>query len=84
LSLFDLAGLVGVVMILGGYAAAQLHRLDPVKAPALVLNFVGASLVLVSLVRAFNLSAFIVEAVWALIALGGLIRIALRSRSMRR
>jgi hypothetical protein len=44
------------------------------------MNFVGASLVLVSLTRAFNLSAAIVESAWALIALAGLIRLLLRRR----
>lgn len=80
MSLFDITGLVGVALMLGAYAAAQLHRLDPLKAPALALNFVGACLVLVSLTRAFNLPAAIVEASWALIALFGLVRIALKSR----
>jgi len=80
LSVFDLAGLAGVAMILGAYAAAQLHRLNPVKAPALILNLVGASLILVSLTRAFNLSAAIVEGAWVLIALACLIRIVLRRR----
>jgi hypothetical protein len=80
LGVFDLAGLAGVAMILGAYAAAQLHRLNPVKAPALILNLVGASLILVSLTRAFNLSAAIVEGAWVLIALASLIRIVLRRR----
>jgi hypothetical protein len=80
LGLFDLAGLAGVAMILGAYAAAQLRRLDPVEAPALALNLVGASLILVSLIGSFNLSAAIVEGAWALIALAGLVRILLRPR----
>ena len=80
MNLSDLAGLVGVGLMLAAYGAAQLRRLDPLKAPALVLNFIGAGLVLVSLTRAFNLPAAIVEGAWALIALLGLIRIALRRR----
>lgn len=80
MSLFDIAGLVGVAMMLGAYAAAQLGRLDPVKAPALALNLCGACLVLASLSRNFNLPAAVVEAAWALVALFGLIRIALRRR----
>ena len=80
MSLFDVAGLAGVALMLGAYAAARFHRLDPIKAPALALNFVGACLVLVSLSRSFNLPAAIVEAAWALIALFGLVRRALRRR----
>jgi hypothetical protein len=74
---FDLLGLVGVVLILAGYAAATMGRLHPKGAPSLAINFVGASLILLSLTRSFNLSAAIVEGAWALIALAGLIRLGL-------
>jgi hypothetical protein len=76
----DIAGLVGVVAILVGYALATAGRFDPKGAPSLAVNFVGASLILLSLSQKFNLSAAIVEGAWALIALVGLIRIALGRR----
>lgn len=65
-------------MMLGAYAAAQIGRLDPVKAPSLLLNLVGSCLVILSLLRTFNLSAFLMEAAWALVALFGLIRVLIR------
>ncbi|MGH6987653.1 MAG: CBU_0592 family membrane protein [Caulobacteraceae bacterium] len=74
----DLAGLAGVAMILFAYAGVQLGRLDPLKAPSLLLNLAGAALILVSLLAAFNLAAFLMEAAWAAIALFGLIRLALK------
>ena len=74
---FDVVGLVGVATILVGYALATMGRLPPKGAPSLVVNFVGASLILLSLTQKFNLSAAIVEAAWALIALVGLIRLGL-------
>jgi hypothetical protein len=76
MSAYDIAGLIGVVLILAGYAAATLGSLHPKGWPSLAINFVGASLILLSLTRNFNLSAAIVEGAWALIALIGLIRIA--------
>jgi hypothetical protein len=76
MSLYDIAGLIGVALILIGYAAATMGRLHPKSAPSLAINFVGASLILLSLTRAFNLSAAIVEGAWALIALVGLVRLA--------
>lgn len=79
MSAFDVAGVVGVVLVLAAYAAAQLHRLDPTKPPALLANLAGASLILLSLSQAFNLSAAIVEGAWALIALFGLVK-TLRAR----
>lgn len=70
----DAAGLVGVVMILAAYAAATLGRLDSKQPLSLIANFAGASLILLSLSRAFNLSAVVMEAAWALVALVGLVR----------
>jgi hypothetical protein len=78
LSPFDWAGVVGVVLMLVAYAGAQLDRLDPTRAPALLMNLAGSSLVLLSLWRVFNLSAALMEAAWALIALFGLARLIRR------
>lgn len=76
----DVAGLVGVVLMVAAYVAAQLHKLDPAQAPSLVMNLAGACLVMTSLIFTFNLSAFLIEAVWAAAALFGLARLALRKR----
>ena len=80
LTLLDIGGVIGVLMMLFAYAAAQLHRLDPTKAPSLILNFVGSSLVLASLFQKFNLAAALMEGAWALVALFGLIRVMLARR----
>jgi len=74
LNWFDLAGFVGVVLIVIGYLLLQLNKL-PSAAPAYsLLNAIGAFLVMVSLVFDFNLSAFLMEAFWFLISLFGLFR----------
>jgi hypothetical protein len=83
MNLFDVAGLVGVALILAGYAAATMWRLHPKSAASLLINFLGASLILLSLTRAFNLSAAIVEAAWALIALVGLVRLGVARLAKR-
>jgi hypothetical protein len=72
---WDAAGLAGVLVILVAYAAATMGRLDPKRALSLWANFVGASLILLSLSRAFNLSAVAMEGSWALVSLIGLLRI---------
>jgi hypothetical protein len=77
----DAGGLLGVAITVIAYAGAALGRLDPRKAPSLLCNFVGASLILVSLAKDFNLSSVVMEGVWALVALVGLARLALRRRS---
>ena len=77
----DAAGLLGVLLILLAYAGAALGRLDAERPLPLLLNLVGAGLILWSLLTAdFNLSATVMEAAWALVALVGLARWALRRR----
>ncbi len=72
LSWFDLAGFVGVVLIVIAYLLLQLNKL-PSSAPSYsLLNAVGALLVMISLLFDFNLSAFLMEVFWLLISLYGL------------
>ncbi len=73
----EAGGVLGVLLILAAYAGAQLGRLDPRRAAALVMNLVGAGLILWSLAIHFNLAAVLMEAAWALVALYGLVRLAL-------
>jgi hypothetical protein len=80
MTLPDIAGLVGVLLILSAYALGQLGRLKMDTVPALLMNLIGAALVLLSLVFRFNLSAFLVEAAWALLSLFGLVKLALKRR----
>jgi hypothetical protein len=69
-----------VLTTLAAYALVQLHKIDAVRPPALWMNFLGSSLILVSLSQHFNLSAALIEGAWALISLGGLVWGALRRR----
>lgn len=77
MGLSDAVGLVGVLLFLTAYAGASLGKLDPTKVPALTMNAVGAVLVLYSLAYDFNLSAVVMESAWGLVALVGLLRVAL-------
>jgi hypothetical protein len=76
----DVAGLIGVAMMLVAYAGAQARKLDPLRSPALLMNLVGAGLVLLSLTAKFNLAAFMMEASWALVAAWGLVRLVMARR----
>jgi len=74
LDLFDLAGFIGVLLIVVAYLFLQLDKLPSSSPRYSLLNAAGALLIIVSLVFKFNLSAFIVEAFWFLISLLGLWR----------
>ncbi|MDO8295062.1 MAG: hypothetical protein Q7T19_01345 [Caulobacter sp.] len=71
----DAVGVIGVAMILIAYAGAALGRLDVKGALSLFANFLGASLILLSLFVDFNLSALLMEGSWALVSLVGLVRL---------
>ncbi len=73
----DILGVLGVLCILIAYAGATTRRLEATEAPALLLNLAGALLILVSLYFDFNLSAVLMEAAWALVAIYGLIQLVL-------
>ena len=77
---FDIAGLIGVGLMLAAYAGAQFRGLDPTRALSLLMNLVGAILILASLAKSFNLSAALMEGAWALVALFGLAKLAFRRR----
>ena len=80
----DLAGLIGVGLILAAYAGVQLERLDPRGLLAGFMNLIGALLILLSLAYDFNLSAVLMEGSWALFAAIGLIRTLMRRRASLR
>ena len=71
---YDLAGSVGVVLIVAAYLLLQLQRVAGTGLAYLLANAVGAALILLSLAFDFNLSAFLMEAFWLGISLFGLTR----------
>lgn len=69
---YDFAGNLGVLMMVIAYLMLQLDRLSSSSFTYLILNALGAVLVMLSLMFRFNLSAFLMEAFWLLISLFGL------------
>jgi hypothetical protein len=57
------------------YLLLQLDRLSSSSFTYLILNALGAVLVIVSLMVRFNLSAFLMEVFWLLISLFGLAKL---------
>ena len=70
----DLAGNLGVAMIILSYMGLQLERIDSRSILYSVLNGVGAVLVILSLLVEFNLSAFVIETFWVLISIYGIVK----------
>ena len=71
-SWYDLAGNIGVLMMVIAYLLLQVEKLSSASVTYLLMNAVGALLVILSLLFHFNLSAFLMEVFWLLISLFGL------------
>jgi hypothetical protein len=82
--LFDMIGFIGVLLIIIAYLLLQLDKLPSSSPRYSLLNAAGALLIIVSLIFAFNLSAFIVEVFWFLISLLGLWRSLISRKNSRR
>ena len=80
--LIDFIGNLGVVMIVVAYLLLQLDKLRSSDLSYSVLNAVGASLIVASLVVDFNLSALLMEVFWVLISFIGIGR-HLRLKTIR-
>lgn len=70
--LADIVGNIGVVCFLAGFFLLQKERLRHDDLVYLGLNLSGAVLLMGSLLIHWNLSAFLLEAAWALISMYGI------------
>lgn len=68
---YDFVGSIGVGIIILSYVSLQLEKIHSESLIYSLLNAVGASLIIVSLIYNFNFSAFVVEFFWLLISLFG-------------
>jgi hypothetical protein len=68
----DIIGNIGVVAFLAAFFLMQKGRISHIGLPYLSLNLAGAILLMISLLIHWNLSAFLLEAAWALISMYGI------------
>ena len=82
----DFVGNIGVVVLMVAYLLLPLNKLSSAGLAYSVLNAAGASLIIVSLLYDFNLSALLMEVFWVLISFVGIYRYfrlkALRSQTL--
>ena len=69
---YDFVGSIGVGIIIFTYILLQFEKIRSEYLAYSLLNALGASLIIVSLIYSFNFSAFIVEFFWLLISLFGI------------
>jgi hypothetical protein len=81
--LFDLAGFVGVLLIVIAYLLLQLGKIPSSSLSFSLLNAAGSLLIMLSLVFKFNVSAFLIEVFWFLISLIGLSKWVISRKQLR-
>lgn len=70
----DVVGIIGVGMIVLAYFLLSSERLTSQDRRYHLLNFVGAVLILLSLLVHWNLPSFVIEVIWIGVSLYGLWR----------
>ena len=68
----DFVGNLGVAILMITYLLLQLDKIKSANLSYSVLNAVGASLIVASLIVDFNLSALLMEVFWVLISFIGI------------
>jgi hypothetical protein len=77
---YDIPGLIGAASIIVAYLLLQMNKLKPDGAPYLLMNILGALLIIISLIFSWNLAAFIIEIFWLLISIFGLMKYLIRTK----
>ena len=71
---FDFVGSIGVAVIILTYILLQTEKIRSEQLIYSILNGLGAGLIAFSLVYSFNFAAFVVEVLWVLISLYGVVK----------
>ena len=74
LSLTDLIGIFGVFIIIIAYMLLQTEKMDAKDLSFSVLNSLGALLIIISLLYDWNLASFLMESIWMLISVYGILK----------
>jgi len=80
ITIHDLIGILGVVLLLLAYLLLQINKLKSEQIAFPLLNLFGSLMILLSLFYDWNLSAVIIEISWALISIYGIIKIKSRGK----
>ena len=67
--MYDAIGLLGFGLYVLSYFLLTTHRLDSRTSAYFVINLIAASLVLVSLIGAFNLASLLIQVFWIVVSI---------------
>lgn len=74
MEMHDLFGIFGVALVVATYFFLHIGYLSATNIYYSLLNMTGSGLILVSLSNDFNLSSCLIESIWVLISIIGVVR----------
>lgn len=80
----NLIGIAGVVLIVTAYFLLQINQLTVAHSLYSLLNALGAVFILISLYFYWNLPSAIIEVIWLIVSIFGLIRIYYRNKRLNK
>jgi len=80
----DTIGIFGVILLLIAYYFLNTSRMSALSLTYQLLNLIGSTMILFSLLFAWNLSAFVIESSWIFISGIGIYRIYLFRKQHRK
>lgn len=78
---YDVVGSIGVVTIILTYILLQTERIRSEQLIYSILNGLGAGLIAFSLLYSFNFAAFVVESLWVVISIYGVVKYFLKRKN---
>ena len=75
---YDVIGSIGVVTIILTYILLQTEKIRSEQLIYSILNGLGAGLIAFSLLYSFNFAAFVVESLWVVISIYGIVKYFMR------
>jgi hypothetical protein len=78
--IYNVLGLFGTVFYFLSYALLNLNKLQGNSYTYILMNLIGASLVLFSLIKHWNLSSVIIQGGWIIFSIIGIFNIYIRKR----
>ena len=80
ITVVNIIGLMGVMLIVTMYICMQIGSLSPFQFSYSLYNFIGSIAILFSLLFNWNLASVVIECVWMIVSIVGMIKAVKKKR----
>lgn len=83
MTIYTFIGFIGVFLYLSSYFLLSLKKIDGNGSNYILMNLLGASCVVVSLIEEFNAPSFVIQITWIILSIIALIKIFLSKNEIK-